>query len=242
MMASYLGAGAVLQDWNDIYNASGARNADQSVDLPLHGSFNLSNIAPLLASEADYDSWLGKIEKTLRVHNVHQLIDTSVPKPLNTSPNAKNWYQLSLQVREWLTTCIEPELVHAVNRRGQPVNFADDFMRELKLQIKCEGHHVMRTAAFELLLLGIGDFTVTQFITEFRQKFETARGLDTHISPWLALTFLLEELKRVPQMREIIQRQHEGLFAMEEPGNLNMLQFNVITAQLLRYVEQQFSG
>jgi hypothetical protein len=65
----------VDRDW---YAKQDVIVADQSVGLPEVGSFNLYKLTPPLKERTDFDNWMDQVEKVLRSHKLHNLINTDI--------------------------------------------------------------------------------------------------------------------------------------------------------------------
>jgi hypothetical protein len=120
--------------------------ADQSVGLPEIGSFTLYAITPPLLDPEDLEMWIDEVQKTLRGHNLHKLIDKSIPWPTRDNPNGRKWKALSIQVRTWISSNIDYEVRRSIFDRGVRTNFADELVEQIKdyMEVKCHG--VLRLA------------------------------------------------------------------------------------------------
>ncbi|KAJ5922444.1 hypothetical protein N7516_010147 [Penicillium verrucosum] len=65
----------------------------------------------------DHDKWIDKVEKTLESHNLHNLIKRSIPWPNRRDPNSQKWKTLSKQVRTWMSSSIDSDLMEEINGR-----------------------------------------------------------------------------------------------------------------------------
>jgi hypothetical protein len=110
----------------------------QAVDLPEIGSFNLYKTTPPLKERTELDAWVDQVEKILRSHKLHNLINNKIPWPVVDDPNGDKWYTLSLQVRTWISSSIDNELMQEINARGNSVDFADELLAEIKKHMKGE--------------------------------------------------------------------------------------------------------
>jgi hypothetical protein len=45
--------------------------------------------------------WIDKAERILQTHNLHNLINKSIPRPMKNNPDGQKWKTLSKQVRSW---------------------------------------------------------------------------------------------------------------------------------------------
>jgi hypothetical protein len=88
--------------------------ANQSVDLPELGSFNLYKLTPPLKERADLGNWIDQVEKVLQGYNLHHLINKSIPWPRIRDPNGKKWHTQSL----WLSSSIHHTVMQEINARG----------------------------------------------------------------------------------------------------------------------------
>ncbi|CAP79957.1 hypothetical protein PCH_Pc12g03300 [Penicillium rubens Wisconsin 54-1255] len=72
---------------------------NQGVDLPKLGSFNLYKLTPPLKERADLYIWMDQVDKVLRGHKLHNLINNNIPWSMLRDPNGDEWETLSLQPR-----------------------------------------------------------------------------------------------------------------------------------------------
>ncbi|CRL28833.1 unnamed protein product [Penicillium camemberti] len=61
------------------YDKEDVAVTDQSVGLPVIGTFNLYKITLPLKHREDLDNWIDTVEKILEGHNLQNLIKKSVP-------------------------------------------------------------------------------------------------------------------------------------------------------------------
>lgn len=70
----------------------------QASNLPRRFDSTLPRVKPLKGMP-DYDIWLFKVETTLQQHNLHELIDSTIPRPSDTDPKHEHWRKLSKLVK-----------------------------------------------------------------------------------------------------------------------------------------------
>ncbi|KAJ5033942.1 hypothetical protein NUH16_005360 [Penicillium rubens] len=88
---------------------------NQGVDLPKLGSFNLYKLTPPLKERADLYIWMDQVDKVLRGHKLHNLINNNIPWSMLRDPNGDEWETLSLQE---INDRIYYADVHSDARRG----------------------------------------------------------------------------------------------------------------------------
>jgi hypothetical protein len=120
--------------------------ANQSVNLPEPGSFNLYKLTPPIKERADLDNWIDQVEKVLRGYNLHHLINKDIPWPRIRDPNGQKWNTLSLQVGSWLSSSIHHTVMQEINARGSDLYYADELFAEIKIHMKGEGHGAIKAA------------------------------------------------------------------------------------------------
>ncbi|KAJ5878380.1 hypothetical protein N7455_001845 [Penicillium solitum] len=161
-------------DDNNWYDEEDVLVTDQAVGLLDVGTFNLYKITPPLKRSEDLDKWSHKVEKILELHNLHNLINKSIPWPSRRDPNGQKWKTLSKQVRTWLSSSIDGDLMEDINGRGNPVTFADELIEEIRKQMKDEGHGALKAAMRNFRTISRKQFSSSEeFITSMKATYKT---------------------------------------------------------------------
>jgi hypothetical protein len=213
--------------------------ADQAVGLPEVGSFNLYKITPPLKERIDFDTWVDQVEKILRSHKLHNLINTNIPWPVVDDPNGETWYTLSLQVKTWMTSSMDHTLVQEINARGSTIEFADEFLAELKKHMKGEGHGALKAAVRSFKKLSRSQFTTSEeFIHAVKLRYKAVCDLNGKLPPYYALETMLSELSDVPELSGFIVVKDNELNAIEKPAEtITIIDFYRYSTAILDYVK-----
>lgn len=207
-----------VPDNNNWYEEEGVAVADQSVGLPEIGSFKLYKITPLLKEREELNMWIEKVEKILQSHNLHNLINNSIPWPMRRNPNGQKWKTLSKQVRSWLSDSMENDLLQEINSPGNHINFADEFMEEIKKHMKGEGHGALKAAMTKFRTISRNQFSTSEeFINALKARYRTLSDLEGNMPPYYALQTMLLELMEVPELKSFIVVKDNELNAVENP-------------------------
>jgi hypothetical protein len=97
-------------DNNNWHEEDDAIVTDQAVGLPDIGSFTLHNITPPMKEREELDAWIDKVERILQTHNLQNLINKSIPRPMRNNPDGQKWKTLSNQVKRWLASSLDRDL------------------------------------------------------------------------------------------------------------------------------------
>ncbi|KAJ6147945.1 MAG: hypothetical protein LBE64_08300 [Acinetobacter pittii] len=215
-----IGAGAPSDDnWYEYIDAvqTGGTQADK---LPVIGSFVLYKLEPSLKNKEDFNTWYDRVYRILRGYRLHKLIDKNVERPYIDAPDAENWFTLSIQVTAWLSYCIEPEIVKDINSTGQRVELADDFMHQLKLYMRGEGHDALSAAMMKLFNTKRMEFTTAgEFIDGVKQRFKAANNLKSKLSPYTAIVIVTSQLQEIPELRSAIDIRNNEMKKVKDPAN-----------------------
>ena len=226
----------VDRDW---YAKQDVIVADQAVGLPEVGSFNLYKLTPPLKERTDFDNWIDQVEKVLRSHKLHNLINTDILQPAVNDPNGEKWHTLSLQVRTWMTSSMDHTLVQEINARGSKIGFADDFLTELKKYIKGEGHGALKAAIRSFKKLSRSQFTTNEeFIYTVKLRYKAICDLNRELPLYYALETMLLELSDIPELSGFIVVKDNELNAIEKPAKtITIIDFYRYSTAILDYVK-----
>jgi hypothetical protein len=192
--------------------------ANQAVDLPELGSFNLCKLTPPLKERADPDIWIDQVDKVLRGYNLHHLNNKNIPWPKIRDPNGKKWHTLSLQVRSWLSNSIDHTVMQEINARGSDPYYADELFAEIKIHMKREGHGAIKTAMDTFLDLSRSQFSTSEeYIDALKLAYKAICDLHADIPPYHALQMMLSQLAEVQELNSFIVVKDNELNAIEKP-------------------------
>ncbi|OQE03959.1 hypothetical protein PENSOL_c001G08214 [Penicillium solitum] len=225
-------------DDNNWYDEEDVLVTDQAVGLPDVGAFNLYKITPPLKRSEDLDKWSHKVEKILERHNLHNLINKSIPWP-SRDPNGQKWKTLSKQVRTWLSSSIDGDLMEEINGRGNPVTFADELIEEIRKHMKDEGHGALKAAMRNFRTISRKQFSSSEeFITSMKATYKTLAGLKSGIPPYYALQTMLMELMEVPELTSFIIVKDNELNAIENPATtIIIIDFHRYSTAIQDYIK-----
>ncbi|OQE24192.1 hypothetical protein PENFLA_c010G03600 [Penicillium flavigenum] len=213
--------------------------ADQAVDLPEIGSLNLYKITPPLKERTDLDMWIDQVEKTLRSHKLHNLVNKEIPWPVVDDPNGDKWRTLSLQVRIWLSSSIDHGLMQEINGRGNATDFADELFDEIKKHMKGEGHGALKAAMNSFRKISRTQFATSEdFIHALKLRYKTLCDLEGRIPPYYALQSMLSELIEVPELSIFIIVKDNELSAVQDPvHNITTIDFYRYSTAILDFIK-----
>lgn len=218
-MATSASQAQLPPDDNNWYDEEDVLVANQAVGLPDVGTFNLYTITPPLKEREDLDQWIDKVEEILESYNLHNLIKKSIPWPSRRDPNGQKWKTLSKQVRTWLSSSMDGDLMKEINGRGNPVTFADELMEEIRKHMKVEGHGALKAAMTKFRTISRKQFSSSEeFITSMKATYKTLTDLKSGIPPYYALQTMLIELMEVPVLNSFIVVKDNELDAIDNPA------------------------
>ncbi|KAJ5494573.1 hypothetical protein N7463_010660 [Penicillium fimorum] len=117
------------RDWSTLLPAEKPNGPiDQAFQLPNIECFTLYRFPCVLKHPSGYDTWRNEIYHTLKIHNLHRLIDSNIVRPYKDSPNARKWQQMSIEVRNWIAWNMDPILVRMIVKEQARAQLADEFM------------------------------------------------------------------------------------------------------------------
>ncbi|KAJ5420288.1 hypothetical protein N7465_002807 [Penicillium sp. CMV-2018d] len=224
---------------NHWYDEEDIPVADQAVGLPEVGTFNLYEITPPLKERVDLDRWIGNVENILESYNLHKLIKKSIPWPNRRDPNGQKWKTLSKQVRNWLSSSIDGDLMEEINGRGNSIIFADELMEEIREHMKGKAHSALKVAMWKFRTISRKQFSSSgEFIISMKATYKTLADLKAGISPYFALQTMLMELIGVPGLNSFIVVKDNELNAIENPVTaITMIEFYRYSTAIQDYIK-----
>lgn len=213
-------------------SAAGQATVTQADNLPDIIQTQLHRVDPKarLSSIDQWEDWHAMIKSMLGSHDLHDVIDWSMPEPAPTDANAQRWYDASIAVRSWLMAWVDAELIWEVKARGKSIDFAHEFMRELTLVINCEVNVALEKAYFAIERCRRNDYTtVTGYLAEMTRRVVTAHKLSVPITPWVVWIRILDALSKIPSLGIHLAFYRQDTNEREELTDMTL-------GQLLEYI------
>ncbi|KAJ5383202.1 hypothetical protein N7517_001113 [Penicillium concentricum] len=188
------------RDWSTLLPAEKPDGpVDQAFQLPVIECSTLYRFPCALKHPSEYETWRNEIYHTLKIHNLHRLIDSSIERPYKDSPNARNWQQMSIEVRNWIAWNMNPILVRMIVNEQPRAELADEFMAGADAIIRQSTSQNPEE---------VGD-VIFKFIGCKRTRFDSARwfvhrlmeyythtlNMKLRIPPFVPLLILLSEIE-----------------------------------------------
>jgi hypothetical protein len=175
---------------------------DQAFDLPQIGCFTLYQFPCVLKQPQDYATWRTEIYQILKLHRLHRLIDSGIPRPYKDSPNARRWQQMSIEVRNWIAWNMNPILVRMIVK-GQPrAELADEFMMGTETILRqftrspAEDYEDISAVLFKFIGCKRRDFSDTRsFVHRLMEYYTLTMNMKMGIPPFVPLLILLSEIE-----------------------------------------------
>ena len=170
---------------------------DQGTDLPEVGSFILPDIKQPLDNNLFFGKWLEEVHGILRGHNLHRLIDINIKRPRRSSPVARNWQTISIQIQEWLSESMSVAIYERIKKRGYRIKLADEFMMNARITLQDQGMASVSRVTDRVLNIRRCDFnTIPKFVKAVRERYERCREVGLDVKPYLVLSRMFGELRR----------------------------------------------
>ena len=191
---------------------------DQAVGLPEIGSFTLYNITPPMKEKEELEMWIDKAERILQTHNLHNLINKSIPRPMKNNPDGQKWKTLSKQVRSWPANSFGRDLLYEVYARGDRTGFADEFKEELKEHMEGERHGALKIAMTNFRKTTRSQFSKReQFLNVLKCRYQRLSDLKGGIPPLYAKHIMLSELTEALELETFVLAKDNELNAVRNP-------------------------
>ncbi|KAF7527892.1 hypothetical protein PCG10_001825 [Penicillium crustosum] len=191
------------RDWSTLLsNERLTSPIDQAFELPSIPWFILYQFGCVLEHPSDYLTWRNHIYQILKVHKLHRLIDSGIPRPYKDSPDARKWQELSIEVRKWISWNLHPILVRMIVRETPRAELADEFMlgadmilRQLARspeQQSADVSHIL----FNLIRCDRSDYSCArQFVHRVMEHYTHTLNIRMGIPPFVPLLLLLDGIK-----------------------------------------------
>lgn len=163
----------------------------QASNLPRRFDSTLPRVKPLKGMP-DYDIWLFKVETTLQQHNLHELIDSTIPRPSDTDPKHEHWRKLSKLVKTWLAHQLGKPMIRAFLCTRARLEFADDFMHAIEKLVLGEPGLAWTKAAN----IQRADYAnVDHFVAALKMRVRYSNKVDKRIKPAFATEILFAAVR-----------------------------------------------
>jgi hypothetical protein len=166
------------------------------------------------------------------MHNLHRLIDSTIPRPYKDSPNARQWQQMSIEVRNWIAWTIDQILVRMIVKELPRAQLADEFMMGADVFLKQfnrsppEHYEDISSVLFKFIQCERSDYpTGRAFVYGIMEKYTHTLNMKLGIPPFVPMLILLAEIEgdvgkafvnvryeRLEKMDNIVQDVTKGYF------------------------------
>lgn len=180
-----------------------SEEVDQSTNLPEVINLDLQHAPYMLKDADDFESWLSDVTKFLKSKSLDSLLDIRIPRPELTSPNARKWQALSIQVRDWLSLQMSLQLYLRVENRGYRIQLADEFIVNARIAFQDSVMESVTKQVNPLLLSRRSDFkTALEYVQAIWDHYVKYSMLQMHINPCVVLSRIFNELR--PEIPDFI--------------------------------------
>ncbi|XHG07458.1 hypothetical protein AWENTII_010605 [Aspergillus wentii] len=163
----------------------------QADNLPAE-PIKLNPIRETLYDENNYWTWLSKIKSALETHNLQDLTNPTIPRPIDPSPQYEHWKRTSQHVGLWLRMNLSP----AVLKTLKTTLYADDtfsiiqtlILGDMSVRPKQVWKKAISTRRCQFA-------TVEEYVETFRLLVHEANVLKAPISGYCAAMLLLGEVR-----------------------------------------------
>ncbi|CAG8886006.1 unnamed protein product [Penicillium egyptiacum] len=191
------------RDWSTLLPAEKPTGPiDQAFELPEIECFTLYQFPCVLKHPSDYAMWRNEIFQILKIHRLHRLIDSGIPRPYKDSPNARRWQQMSIEVRNWIAWNMNPILVRMIVK-GQPrAQLADEFMMGAETILRgstcspAQDYEDVSDGLFNLIGCQRRGFSSARwFVHRLMEYYTHTLNMKMGIPPFIPLLILLAEIE-----------------------------------------------
>ncbi|KAJ5152008.1 hypothetical protein N7492_010303 [Penicillium capsulatum] len=221
----------------------------QAVGLIEHKHLTFTDLHFTLNNKEDFEDWYSVVLRTLDSGGLANLVDSDIPRPAKSDPDAKNWQEVSKHVAQWLEGNMSRDMYRLVRSQGMRVVLADEFMEAALKAFRGMGPYGDIARIGDFFRTRREDFPSTEkFIDKIRQQYFTitsggiylfdsrSRGPIAyfhtkdffHLSPYIALTSLLDQINQ-SESKFLVPMAVEHLFPLKDEArsakfNLNDFQ------------------
>lgn len=218
---------------------------DQAADLHNVNCAVLYHLPIPLQTPAQFNIWCIDVSNVLRRWGLNRLIDRSIPRPNEDSPNLNRWMETSKAVRKWLAWNMNSTLVVMIESIHGRSMFADEFMYGTKRVFREMGpvvrphHHIddMIDALIRVInCKRIGCPDAKAFVYRLLEYYWHTKNMQMNIPAFLPLSILLRELDS--EFHELIEEKLNALFRLPNAAqNVTSEDFAEHCYDVIRYIE-----
>jgi hypothetical protein len=106
--------------------------------LPSEFNKDLMRVDPL-TSKSDFDLWSQMVKQILQQHDIEDLIDKTIPRPLPGTQYYPRWRAISKSVATWLINSISKDIFRNVFNSQKLFSFADEAYESIQLTVMGSG-------------------------------------------------------------------------------------------------------
>ncbi|KAJ5185766.1 hypothetical protein N7491_006366 [Penicillium cf. griseofulvum] len=191
------------RDWSTLLPAERPNGQmDQAFQLPEIECFTLYRFPCVLKHPSHYTEWRKEIFYTLKMHNLHRLIDSSITRPYKDSPNARRWQQMSIEVRNWIAWNINPILVRMIVKELPRAQLADEFMTGADVFLQQFNrsppphYEDISSVLFKFIQCERSDYSSARsFVYGIMEKYTHTLNMKLGIPPFIPMLILLAEIE-----------------------------------------------
>lgn len=201
----------------------------QAVGLVQYEYLTFTDLHFTLNNKEDFEDWYLVVLRTLDSGGLVNLIESKIPRPAKSYPDAKNWQTVSKSVAQWLEGNMSRAMYHLVRSQGMRVVLADEFMEAAIKAFRGVGPYGHITRIGEFFRIRREEFPSTEkFIDRIRQQYFTITSGGVDLPLYIALTFLLDQINQ-SESKVLVPMAVEHLFPLKDENvsakfNLNDFQ------------------
>lgn len=175
----------------------------QGVDLPELGGFRLPKMVIPLRGPSDLEDWNVAVREVLSRYQLHNLVDSKIPRPKWSDPTALKWQTLSRLVLVWLHDNIVPYMLKHIMKRNPRMELADEFMEDTHKAVIDFGIKWDNEALLEVLRFRRSDCTdARMFVDSLDMMY---KSLWVTVPAHIIIAILLKELEEeIPSLTAMV--------------------------------------
>lgn len=147
-----------------------------------------------LKGDKDFDAWLYYVKLHLESKDLHELIDTSIPRPPETSPRYELWRQCSRKVRIWLAESITWDVAQEMEANPVKAEFADEYLQRLERVVFRQFFRIPGLLYFDPFDINKKDYRITEeYIRALRSRVALLKKVRAEPLPQDIMRHLIRE-------------------------------------------------
>jgi hypothetical protein len=198
------------------------KKKDRGRNLPAKHAVQLLVQDPLslsLDKGEGFQEWWDSMIWMLKGYRLDRLVDSPIPRPVETNKTYQYWFEFSILVSAWLEQSLDMVPKWEMIKSGCSTIFVDGLMKQIRAHCAGEGLTGLGFVMTTFMDAKRDSFnTSEEFVIALQRRFRTYYDLGYIQPPVSALLIMLRELKYIPELDKFIRLRYDAFSKLENPA------------------------